>query len=85
MGETGAREEARELSLTRSRFRWHLPVYVLVNVGLVLAWWTTGAGFFWPAFPIGGWGIGVVLHYLSAYRSGGSAWIDRETERVLQV
>lgn len=84
MGETGARERARELALARYRFRWHLPVYVLVSVGFVVIWQTTGAGFFWPAFPIAFWGLGVVLHYLSAYRSAGSAWVDRETERVLR-
>jgi len=84
MAERGARERARELALARYSLRWHLPVYVLVNVGLVLVWWTGGAGFFWPAFPIFFWGIGVVLHYRSAYGSGGRAWIDRETERVLQ-
>mgnify|MGYP001820084329 CR=1 FL=1 len=84
MGETRERERAREVARTRYGLRWHLPVYVLVNAGLVLVWWISGGGFFWPAFPILGWGIGVVLHYLSAYRSGGNAWVDRETERVLQ-
>ena len=59
MSGTGARERARELALARYRLRWHLPVYVLVNAGLVLIWWTSGAGFFWPAFPIVFWGLGV--------------------------
>jgi len=83
MGETAARERARELALARYRLRWHVPVYVLVNAGLVLVWQSAGAGFFWPAFPIVFWGLGVVLHYQTAYRSDGSAWVDRETERVL--
>ena len=84
MGDLGTRERARELALARYRLRWHIPVYVLVNAGLILVWRNTGAGFFWPVFPIVFWGLGVVFHYLSAYRSGGSAWVDRETERVLQ-
>ena len=84
MGETRERERAREIAQSRYALRWHVPVYVLVNAGLVLLWWTGGSGFFWPAFPIVGWGVGVVLHYRSAYRSDANAWIDRETDRVLQ-
>jgi hypothetical protein len=37
-----------------------------------------------PAFPILFWGIGVVVHYLNAYRTREHAWIDRETERILR-
>ena len=36
--------------------------YVLVNATLVVIWYVTGAGIFWPIFPILGWGIGVVFH-----------------------
>ena len=84
MSGAGARERARELALARYRLRWHVPVYVLVNIGLVLIWRNAGAGFFWPVFPIVFWGLGVVLHYVTAYRTRGSAWVDRETERVLR-
>lgn len=83
MSETSARARARELALARYRLRWHVPVYVLVNAGLILIWRNTGGGFFWPVFPVIFWGLGVVLHYVTAYRSRGSAWVDRETERVL--
>ena len=41
--------------------RDHLRVYLAVNTMLVLIWALTGAGYFWPAWPILGWGIGVVL------------------------
>src|SRR6266536_3100353 len=44
-------------------FRGHLLVYVLVNSFLVLIWAMTGRhGFFWPVFPIVGWGIGVIMN-----------------------
>ena len=39
-----------------------LLAYVLVNTMLVVIWYVTGADFFWPIFPILGWGIGVVFH-----------------------
>lgn len=84
MDETDTRTTAHELAKARYSLRWHVLVYVLVNVGLLFIWWNSGMGFFWPAFPIFFWGIGVVVHYVSAYRSGGNAWIRRETETILR-
>jgi hypothetical protein len=87
-GTAKSEEELRELALTQLRkkrdFRTHIFIYVLVNAMLVLIWAVTGAGFFWPIFPILGWGIGV----------GANAWdvfarkpiteeeIRREAERL---
>jgi len=34
-----------------------------VNVALVCIWAATGAGYFWPIWPLIGWGIGVGAHY----------------------
>lgn len=84
MDEKDTKRRARELAQARYWLRWHVVTYVLVNVGLLFTWWNTGMGYFWPAFPIFFWGIGVVVHYLRAYRRGGYGWIDRETERILR-
>ncbi len=46
--------------------RDHLRAYVAVNLLLVAIWALTGAGYFWPIWPILGWGIGVIAD------SGGS-------------
>ena len=40
----------------------HCLAYVSVHVLLVAIWYVTGAGFFWPVFPIFGWGIGLAFH-----------------------
>lgn len=42
----------------------HVLAYVLVNGFLVVIWAMTGgpSGFFWPAFPMLGWGIGLAFH-----------------------
>ena len=37
----------------------HARAYVAVSVLLVAIWAFTGAGYFWPIWPILGWGIGV--------------------------
>ena len=83
MDENGGRKEARELAQARYQLRVHLLVYVLVNAGLVLIWWSTGMGYFWPAFPIFFWGLGIVIQYMRTSRSGRNEWIDRETEKIL--
>jgi len=83
MDDKDSRERARELAQARYSLRWHIVTYALVNVGLVFTWWANGTGYFWPIFPIFFWGIGVVAHYLRAYRTGGPKWVDRETERIL--
>lgn len=47
----------------------HLLAYVLVNAFLVVIWaMTLGPdGFFWPVFPILGWGIGVAFNVWDVY------------------
>jgi Domain of unknown function (DUF1707)/2TM domain len=45
------------------RPRWdtdHVRAYVGVSIMLVAIWALTGAGYFWPIWPMLGWGIGVV-------------------------
>ncbi len=50
----------------------HLLVYVLVNGFIVIIWaMTSSHGFFWPIFPILGWGIGLVLNAWDVFRRGG--------------
>jgi 2TM domain len=57
----------RQLKKERD-FRGHLLVYVLVNAFLVVIWAITDLhGFFWPVFPIVGWGIGVIMNAWDVY------------------
>ena len=43
-------------------FRNQVLVYCAVNTLLLVIWATSGAGYFWPIWPIAGWGIAVALH-----------------------
>jgi hypothetical protein len=60
------REALRALAVERLRkkheFYPHLLAYVLVNALFVAIWAVSGTGFFWPVFPIAGWGIGIGFH-----------------------
>ena len=65
--ESDLREEAIRRLKKKRDFRTHLLTYVLVNALLVVIWAVTSAGFFWPIFPIMGWGIGVALNAWDVY------------------
>jgi hypothetical protein len=75
------KRRARQQAEARYGFLWHLPIYVVVNLGLVAIWFYSGQGFFWPAFPIIFWGLGVFSHYVAAYRHPGGSWIDWERKK----
>ncbi len=42
------------------RLSREVAVYVVVNVALVVVWALSGGGYFWPAWSILGWGLGLV-------------------------
>ena len=79
------RKKAREIAETRYWFRWHVIIYVIVNIGLFGIWYLTGpTDFLWPLIPTGFWAVGLIAHYISAYRRVGGGWIEKETEKILQ-
>jgi hypothetical protein len=64
------RERAIKRLKKRRDFHGHLLVYGLVNAFLVVIWALTDVhGFFWPVFPLVGWGIGVVMNAWDVYRN----------------
>jgi len=68
----------------KQEFRNHLVTYVLVNTFLVVLWAVTDAGFFWPIFPILGWGLGLGLHAWTTYGPSVATQdqIEREMDRL---
>jgi class 3 adenylate cyclase len=42
--------------------RIHATIYVVVNLMLIAIWAASGGGYFWPIWPILGWGIGLGCH-----------------------
>jgi len=83
-------QELREKALAQIKrkreFGAHLLTFVLVNALLIVIWAVTGAGFFWPIFPLLGWGIGLAFHAFKTFRvdRGGpsEAQISREMDRL---
>jgi hypothetical protein len=71
-------ERGQRLAGRRSDFYAHLRPYLLVNLLLIVIWAATGAGYFWPIWPIAGWGLGLLAHASDAF-SGGSRPRRRRT------
>ena len=78
------REEAVSRLKKKRDFRAHVFIYVAVNAMLVVIWAVTGSGFFWPIFPILGWGVGVAANAWDVYgrKPISEDEIRRETERL---
>ncbi len=66
--ETDDREQAIRRLKAKREFKTHVVIYLVVNAALVGIWAASGAGYFWPIWPIGGWGIGLFFHWWNAYR-----------------
>jgi len=67
--QTLTEKQLRELAHKRVEFRTHLLVYLIVNGVLWFIWWFTASSYPWPIWPMTGWGIGVLFHYLFEYRT----------------
>ena len=79
-------EEAKKRVEEKKGFYIHLTVYIVVNIGLVLLWaFAADRGFPWFVFPLGGWGIGLLFHYLGVFVFEGKsdrAAIEKEAEKI---
>ena len=57
---------AKKRVKAKEEFIWHLVSYVLVNCFIVFIYLTTsGFGYFWPIWPMAGWGLGLAFHGVS--------------------
>jgi hypothetical protein len=50
-------------------FSAHLAAYLVIDLVFIAIWTMSGRGFFWPAFPLVGWAIGLSFqHFNQAVR-----------------
>ena len=87
-----AEDEMRRIAVRRARaklgFQTHLLVYILVNLGLAVINYSTWSSHPWFLYSVGGWGIGLLAHGLSAYGVGSGhaeAMVEREMQRLRQA
>ena len=86
MSEEELYREARKRVEEKKGFFTHLAVYVAVNIMLVLIWaFVTDGGFPWFIFPLAGWGIGILFHFLGVFVfSRQTGWEKREIEKEVE-
>lgn len=86
MTEEELRRKAEKTARDKIGFQVHFGVYLAVNAFLVVIWYFTvtphGSVFPWFIFPLFGWGIGIVAHFLAAYR--GESYVSALSEREYQ-
>ena len=82
--DNGRRDRALARLKKKRDFAAHVVVYLAVNALLIAVWAMTGdRGFFWPIFPIAGWGIAVALQSWGIYRGEPTEEdIRREMDRM---
>ena len=75
------RKEARERAEMKLSFYFNIVIYIIINSLLISIWYFNGMGFPWIIFPLVGWGIGVLIHYLMAFVFYGRKLSDGMAEK----
>jgi len=81
---------AKKRVLVKRSLCWHLAIYIVVNTFLLLLFYfTTPTGYFWPFWTLFGWGIGLLCHTVSSAfllrpPNGTKDAVTREYQRLLR-
>jgi hypothetical protein len=59
-----------------------LAIYIIVNLTLFLIWYFRGKGYPWFFWPLGGWGIAIILHTLRLFVFGKGDWEQRKIKEI---
>ncbi|HMG68295.1 MAG TPA: 2TM domain-containing protein [Chitinophagaceae bacterium] len=76
-----------KIAKKRASFKYHLGTFIVINIFFWVLWYFTGQhttknGWPWPVWPVFGWGIGLLFHFLGVYVDPGSNGIEREYEKL---
>ncbi|MFC1988328.1 2TM domain-containing protein [Chloroflexota bacterium] len=70
----------------KRKFYRELVAYVVISVLLVVIWtFPAGRGYQWFWFPIGGWGLFLIIKYFEVFvfpGKGNRAAIEKEAEKI---
>lgn len=74
-----------EIAKKRASFKSHLLTYLVINGFFWALWAIRGqeySDFPWPIWPTLGWGIGLVMHFVSAYVFPKENSVEKEFEKL---
>jgi hypothetical protein len=77
-------EELWKIAKARVAFRWSFTIYILINGFLTGVWFFTSGldSYFWPIWPMMGWGIGIAFQYFHAYHGNKFSSAQEEFEKL---
>ena len=77
-----------EVAKRRVSFKYHLGTYILVIGFLWVIWYLssdrTGNDYPWPIWPMAGWGLGLLFHFLGAYVTSSGNSVEKEYEKLMK-
>lgn len=75
-----------EIAKRRVSFKNHLATYLIINAFLWGIWlfYSDGDSGYWPIWTTGGWGIGLLFHFLGAYVFPRENSVEREYEKMMR-
>ena len=78
------RKEAKKRVGKRRDLAAHVVSYCVINAMIIGIWAISGRGYFWPAWVLLGWGVGLVLNIWDVYfrKPITEHDIQREMERL---
>lgn len=74
-----------QIAKERVGFKRSLLSYVFVNLFLIGVWYfgsKKNLDYFWPIWPILGWGLGLVFQYLKAYQGNRINDVENEYQKL---
>jgi hypothetical protein len=73
-----------KIAKKRAAFKRSFSLYVFVNAFLIGVWYFSSGpqSYFWPVWPMLGWGVGLLLQYLGAYQGRNIFSDEQEYERL---
>ncbi|HZH01521.1 MAG TPA: 2TM domain-containing protein [Flavisolibacter sp.] len=78
------------MAQARAAFKRHFIIYLIMSSVFWAIWYFTGGvdytndGLPWPVWPMFGWGIGLLFHYLGAYRTPINDPAEKEYQKIIQ-
>ncbi len=74
---------AKERVEEKKGFFYNLVAYCVVNAALYLLWrFAAGGGYPWFLWVLGGWGIGLIFHFVNVFVLQGG-WEQREIRKEM--
>ena len=81
-------EQLWKVAKKRADFKTSLLFYVFINLFLWLIWFFTAArredrgDIPWPLWVMAGWGIGILMQYIDAYRGNKESLTEKEYKKL---